>query len=196
MSFHEGSKYQERLEDERRLAAEDERAARKQSRGHGHVTPNADGSKARCGGPGVCDVCSREYAAVHQGHAEPAAQAHTVGCECGLDTTFATPVTGPWACEACGRRYIGPLPSNAEERERRARARDGVSVSAIRAATYRAVFATCDHLYIPRICTAVIDRYIAPLCEGPDGGGGLVPEKPPPLPGTTAADWNDADRKR
>lgn len=29
---------------------------------HGHVTPRPDGIKARCGGPGVCDVCSRELA--------------------------------------------------------------------------------------------------------------------------------------
>lgn len=28
--------------------------------GHGHVTPNPDGSKARCGGPGICRVCQRE----------------------------------------------------------------------------------------------------------------------------------------
>lgn len=27
---------------------------------HGHVTPNTDGSKARCGGPGVCTECSLE----------------------------------------------------------------------------------------------------------------------------------------
>lgn len=27
---------------------------------HGHVVPNPDGSKARCGGPGLCDVCSKE----------------------------------------------------------------------------------------------------------------------------------------
>lgn len=31
--------------------------------GHGHVTPNADGSKARCGGPGICYECSREQVA-------------------------------------------------------------------------------------------------------------------------------------
>lgn len=30
---------------------------------HGHVTPNPDGSKARCGGPGICDECSKELAA-------------------------------------------------------------------------------------------------------------------------------------
>lgn len=28
--------------------------------GHGHVRPRADGVKARCGGPGLCDICSRE----------------------------------------------------------------------------------------------------------------------------------------
>ncbi len=30
--------------------------------GHGHVIPNADGSRARCGGPGLCDECGREAA--------------------------------------------------------------------------------------------------------------------------------------
>lgn len=29
--------------------------------GHGHVTPNADGSKVRCGGPGMCQECSLEF---------------------------------------------------------------------------------------------------------------------------------------
>jgi hypothetical protein len=27
---------------------------------HGHVKPNLDGTKARCGGPGVCPECSME----------------------------------------------------------------------------------------------------------------------------------------
>lgn len=31
--------------------------------GHGHVTPRPDGVKARCGGPGLCNQCSRELAA-------------------------------------------------------------------------------------------------------------------------------------
>lgn len=31
--------------------------------GHGHVTPNADGSKARCGGPSSCRECASELAA-------------------------------------------------------------------------------------------------------------------------------------
>lgn len=29
---------------------------------HGHVTPRADGAKARCGGPAICSVCAREQA--------------------------------------------------------------------------------------------------------------------------------------
>lgn len=31
--------------------------------GHGHVTPNPDGSKARCGGPAICPVCAKEAGA-------------------------------------------------------------------------------------------------------------------------------------
>lgn len=34
--------------------------------GHGHVTPNADGSKARCGGPALCTVCALELARLQQ----------------------------------------------------------------------------------------------------------------------------------
>lgn len=30
--------------------------------GHGHVIPNADGSRARCGGPLICAVCALEFA--------------------------------------------------------------------------------------------------------------------------------------
>jgi hypothetical protein len=33
--------------------------------GHGHVTPRPDGAKARCGGPGLCVVCAREYFEKH-----------------------------------------------------------------------------------------------------------------------------------
>lgn len=33
-----------------------------QSRGHGHVIPNPDGSKARCGGPPLCRECALEQA--------------------------------------------------------------------------------------------------------------------------------------
>jgi hypothetical protein len=31
---------------------------------HGHVRPRPDGVKARCGGPGLCNVCRRERAAL------------------------------------------------------------------------------------------------------------------------------------
>jgi hypothetical protein len=30
--------------------------------GHGHVTPNPDGTKARCGGPMACSPCAMEWA--------------------------------------------------------------------------------------------------------------------------------------
>lgn len=32
--------------------------------GHGHVFPNPDGSTARCGGPSLCDECSKEQASL------------------------------------------------------------------------------------------------------------------------------------
>ena len=35
--------------------------------GHGWVTPNANGMKARCGGPGMCSVCMAEQAEVDAG---------------------------------------------------------------------------------------------------------------------------------
>lgn len=45
--------------------------------GHGHVVPNANGLKARCGGPAICSVCAlelvEEHAAawMHVGAADP-----------------------------------------------------------------------------------------------------------------------------
>lgn len=33
------------------------------AKGHGHVIPNEDGTKARCGGPALCSVCARELSA-------------------------------------------------------------------------------------------------------------------------------------
>lgn len=35
-------------------------SAEDRNTGHGHVNPRPDGMKARCGGPGVCKVCSAE----------------------------------------------------------------------------------------------------------------------------------------
>lgn len=37
---------------------------------HGHVKPNPDGSKTRCGGPGLCPQCSQELATFVK-HAKP-----------------------------------------------------------------------------------------------------------------------------
>jgi len=34
--------------------------ARGNNFGHGHVTPRADGVKARCGGPSMCSTCANE----------------------------------------------------------------------------------------------------------------------------------------
>jgi hypothetical protein len=44
--------------------------------GHGHVTPNPDGSKARCGGPAICRECAIEagtHAVVSNTHGRPLA---------------------------------------------------------------------------------------------------------------------------
>ena len=39
---------------------------------HGHVIPNEDGSRTRCGGPGICSECSQELASAirNKTHAE------------------------------------------------------------------------------------------------------------------------------
>lgn len=49
--------------------------------GHGHVIPNADGSLARCGGPGLCDECSREEAQVKRNEREDHLAAGEVSVE-------------------------------------------------------------------------------------------------------------------
>ena len=38
------------------------------TKSHGHVTPNTDGSLARCGGPGLCAQCSQEVAEKYGRH--------------------------------------------------------------------------------------------------------------------------------
>jgi len=62
--------------------------------GHGHVTPRADGVKARCGGPALCPVCARELAVkegrtVMRHHDQPSGRqptktrVNTVTVDCG-----------------------------------------------------------------------------------------------------------------
>lgn len=48
-------------------------------RGHGHVIPNPDGSKARCGGPAICKTCAREAARLPK---RPAVNL-SLRCSCG-----------------------------------------------------------------------------------------------------------------
>ncbi len=44
------------------VSGEREPMAAAPRKGHGHVIPNADGSRTRCGGPRICHVCQREAA--------------------------------------------------------------------------------------------------------------------------------------
>lgn len=41
--------------------------------GHGHVIPNKDGSRARCGGPALCGDCAMELASL-----QPDGNIHTI----------------------------------------------------------------------------------------------------------------------
>lgn len=60
--------------------------------GHGWVTPNPDGSRARCGGPAICGACAREKAAAEAAiaarlndagsSARPGGTASERKCEC------------------------------------------------------------------------------------------------------------------
>jgi hypothetical protein len=68
--------------------------------GHGHVRKRPDGVRMRCGGPGICAVCSREAAAVKSdacpdcgrgpteigryGHADDCTSACEPGCGCSV----------------------------------------------------------------------------------------------------------------
>ena len=56
-----------------------------QAKGHGHVTPNANGDKARCGGPKICKVCMAELAALK---AQPAGAARDAERESGVSDWF------------------------------------------------------------------------------------------------------------
>ena len=52
---------------------------------HGHVTPNADGSKARCGGPIICATCqfelAQKYARYTPAPAKPSQEAKAAPAE-------------------------------------------------------------------------------------------------------------------
>ena len=77
--------------------------------GHGHVIPNSDGSRARCGGPALCDECSREeslasskatvsaavYEAAVKGRQEFREAYRKLREACLKDIAGAGPMTGP-----------------------------------------------------------------------------------------------------
>ena len=47
--------------------------------GHGHVWPRPDGTVARCGGPGMCEACSRDKARADAARVKDAIQSLTQG---------------------------------------------------------------------------------------------------------------------
>ena len=60
--------------------------------GHGHVTPNANGLKARCGGPGICNTCAQEFVRQHYkaSNPEPEQKYETVSDTPVADMTLAS----------------------------------------------------------------------------------------------------------
>jgi Family of unknown function (DUF6085) len=72
--------------------------------GHGHVIPNPDGSKARCGGPVLCSVCARELATLQSGRGD---DRHVEGyCPFGCGETLVLAAGGHVTCSHldCPRR--------------------------------------------------------------------------------------------
>lgn len=59
---------------------------------HGWVTPNPDGSRARCGGPAICSACAREKAA-----AEAATAARLNDASSAVQSGDGV----TWHCESC-----------------------------------------------------------------------------------------------
>ena len=97
--------------------------------GHGHVTPNPDGTQARCGGPGICGECSREMASRggavclrnrnHAGPCNPAPAAAEMSLaigECGkavsepFDIALARAAYEAYRASPGGRAGAAPLP--------------------------------------------------------------------------------------
>ena len=61
---------------------------------HGHVIPNPDGSKARCGGPTVCSACALEFA-----------QHHSFKVPSSMDTSHRHPSTQQ-ICQYFGYKHL------------------------------------------------------------------------------------------
>ena len=58
--------------------------------GHGHVWERPDGVKMRCGGPGICAVCSQDYVVYHAAPA-PSAEPPAPSADDGLCDTCGQP---------------------------------------------------------------------------------------------------------
>ena len=84
--------------------------------GHGHVIPRADGIRTRCGGPGICQVCSRDQAeydrlALSILPPPPAALDHELAVYCGnCGTVFGyTTATDLLVLPRDIHRYVHPF---------------------------------------------------------------------------------------
>lgn len=79
--------------------------------GHGHVTPRPDGFRARCGGPGICETCSREAAVAYplRVAAEPASA--PMGWECPRCRAVHAPFVPRCSCAAAPTEYVRPEPT-------------------------------------------------------------------------------------
>lgn len=90
--------------------------------GHGHVIPNPDGSKARCGGPAICPQCSREFAAAHKGAAAGVVKLEPGQTPAGVyQARMIAEHEGLTGCARCGgtherldwKAFARPVPSDA-----------------------------------------------------------------------------------
>lgn len=73
--------------------------------GHGHVTPNPDGTKARCGGPGLCPACSRE--AVQAGDQKYRPYQPVLGDSEHMSTSCGDPTVCPHCALEFARTFAG-----------------------------------------------------------------------------------------
>ncbi len=76
--------------------------------GHGHVTPRSDGFRARCGGPGLCEVCSREASVAYP--LRPTPTSAPVGWECPRCHVVHGPFALRCTCAATEYRKPEPMP--------------------------------------------------------------------------------------
>lgn len=80
--------------------------------GHGHVIPNADGRRARCGGPSICSECAAELVRVSsniQTHIDAKCTHHVrCHCRCHIEDHVKVSHIMPCchSCENCGQEHV------------------------------------------------------------------------------------------